>query len=1680
MSADRDGAQSTVLAHPSGPGALKFRIGTHRAFLRQMQQRTQQRALKLPDGTAMNNVLQALNPQEEDAFVPALLSAWATVCDVLSFYQERIANEGYLATATEPLSLRELAHSIGYRPAPALSATTHLAFTMIDAEGAPTQLLVPKRTAVQSVPLPGEMPVTFETDEDIEVRPDWNGMAPILRRMTVASQVVGGAKQLIAAGLFPTLRPGMPLLLHGKTTATNSDVPLVRALTRVESNPTERTTLLGWEQELEGTTGHALMEAPEALVFAQSAKLFGANAPDWARQPETAKAQLTTRIGDVAMAPGLGEDWTSIGAGLPPGEVIALKIADDGMIAAAIGNQVITRGPGDGGWKAAADLPQRSQPTALALASNGQIYLGTQRGELLSSTDRGATWFKLVSPAAVGAKAAAQLPAVPIRTLSVATGKRGETKIVAGTALGIWSSAPNGSGWTPWNAGLPDYDPKTGGATAAVNDIAFDSTRDRWVVATDQGLFYANGFGGYWYAAAPRSAGIAVALRMSRPSQWIRAHLRLPAKLALASGAASATAASSAPAPGASAPSPSDGQSEPSLAGPAQALAILSSEARGVTVFAGTKQGVWKSGDGGRSWRPTAAQPGGTNEAVSQLAAGDNGLLAGTGKGLFRSADAGDSWTPASGPFAAQPIAALAAAARMRVAAAPFGGYPGAEWPNFETVGRQIDLDRSYETLVPNCWIVLAQANSATRFAAARVVTAATVLRRDFLLNDRVTRVTLDRDLPHPFNPRTATVFLSSRALDAVNPTRHHVDVLGWDRHVPNGSADAPLSISLAGPVQGLKDRLISISGQRVGARCNGSAGGVRKWDGSRWIKVGAFDSDGWALLVRRDGTILLGTNNGVQRLDGDRWVDLGELRQQVNVLAELGDGEILAGTEHGLWRCKGETWTSSGLRNRCVLALLCENGGGVVAGTDRGLNISTDGGGTWMAATGKVAALTVTALARTRSGHLIAGTDRDGLLAATAEDWTHATPALRGQAVHALALNAKGHLYAATAAGIFRSDDGVNWPTGGVGRVDQGDVWALAFDPHSDELYFAQRGAGVSTKGNVLWAGLANDIRSLVFDHEGSLLASSLSSTVLLGADGTQSALEPQFVADVSGDDLARRLAKGRLAGDLRHIFLENKITLPEQAEVDVLTPESKWRISDGKTHYLLHALGSQSVRVFVEGVLEVMAWPMPIPKRPDLILWRVRNKENVVASLRALTPVSAAGDPLFERGEIVFTGAAATNESVAEIHQIGEATIAGDRSRTDVSLSEPLQNVYDAATVTCNANVAPASHGETPALYEVIGSGDASVPNQSFTLNRKPITALPAAAGSWEYAIVVRVRGSFESEPLMLNEQLVPEVTEQEAVEWHRVETLTLSGPNDLHYVLQEDEDNAITLMFGDGKHGKRLPTGTENVIALYRTGSGPTGNVEAARLTQLRKRPAGVRKVTNPTRASGGTVGEIDASIRQAAPIAVRTLGRIVSPRDYHDFVRAWPGIAKVAVRSLSLPKLGLSKDNRRLIHITLADVSDRARAVGDSQQQPGNDHGDLLRAMVGCRTTDCAVLLDRYLPRWFRLEADFVASPQRSWKAVSAAVSSRLLERYGFQQRNLGEPVTAADVTAVIQDVPGVQALHLKLLYPIDWKPALLATLDAGEAYWDEAAQAVHPAELLLVGGESNIVLGEIKP
>ena len=52
------------------------------------------------------------------------------MCDILTFYQERIANEAYLRTATERVSIGELAKLIGYKLRPGLAASVALAFTI--------------------------------------------------------------------------------------------------------------------------------------------------------------------------------------------------------------------------------------------------------------------------------------------------------------------------------------------------------------------------------------------------------------------------------------------------------------------------------------------------------------------------------------------------------------------------------------------------------------------------------------------------------------------------------------------------------------------------------------------------------------------------------------------------------------------------------------------------------------------------------------------------------------------------------------------------------------------------------------------------------------------------------------------------------------------------------------------------------------------------------------------------------------------------------------------------------------------------------------------------------------------------------------------------------------------------------------------------------------------------------------------------------------------------------------------------------------------------------------------------------------------------------------------------------------------------------------------------------------
>src|SRR5262249_30744925 len=113
-----------VVANRPGLAALSYRVGTHPTFLETMLARLSTVEVE-NDHQKFRPLLRLTTRDANDPSI-ALLDAWATVGDVLTFYQERIANEGYLRTATERRSIIELARLVGYRLRPGVAASVWL------------------------------------------------------------------------------------------------------------------------------------------------------------------------------------------------------------------------------------------------------------------------------------------------------------------------------------------------------------------------------------------------------------------------------------------------------------------------------------------------------------------------------------------------------------------------------------------------------------------------------------------------------------------------------------------------------------------------------------------------------------------------------------------------------------------------------------------------------------------------------------------------------------------------------------------------------------------------------------------------------------------------------------------------------------------------------------------------------------------------------------------------------------------------------------------------------------------------------------------------------------------------------------------------------------------------------------------------------------------------------------------------------------------------------------------------------------------------------------------------------------------------------------------------------------------------------------------------------------------
>jgi len=359
-----------------------------------------------------------------------------------------------------------------------------------------------------------------------------------------------------------------------------------------------------------------------------------------------------------------------------------------------------------------------------------------------------------------------------------------------------------------------------------------------------------------------------------------------------------------------------------------------------------------------------------------------------------------------------------------------------------------------------------------------------------------------------------------------------------------------------------------------------------------------------------------------------------------------------------------------------------------------------------------------------------------------------------------------------------------------------------------------------------------------------------------------------------------------------------------------------------------------------------------------------------------------------------VILTGARSDLDGVVDSEAMTIADVQFTAGFTTLVFQQALANSYVRSTVTINANVAAATHGET--VQETLGGGDGSRRHQRFTLIQQPLTYVSSDdPGGGTSTLQVRANG----------------------VLWQEAPNFFGRAPGDRVYVTHTSEAGKTTVEFGDGLNGARPPTGSENVRAVYRKGIGTAGNVDASQLSLLLTRPAGVRAVTNPLPANGGTDPEPGDAIRRNAAVTIMTMDRVVSLKDYEDFASAFAGIGK------AMASPWIWSGHARGVFLTVAGEG------GADLPSDGSTYANLLAAIGKAGGSHVPVRVQSYRKAFFRLSGTVTVAADQQVDAVIAAVEAALRARFSFEARSFGQPVDLSEVVAVMQAVPGVIAIDL---------------------------------------------------
>ena len=200
-------------------------------------------------------LLPSWSDRSESDFGVVLIELFAYVADILSYYQDRVANEAYLGTATQRRSVAELLRLIGYQIDPGLAATVILHLEAASDVAVPIAAL-PYRARATGIA--GEPDRTFEVTRPFS-------LAVLDNAIAIAGPLAAGTTSV--AVVSGTHAVGRGDIVYVEETLTGPGAPVHR------SQPLQVLDV----QALDGGTDAIRWDAPLAESFSSTAIVLRGN-----------------------------------------------------------------------------------------------------------------------------------------------------------------------------------------------------------------------------------------------------------------------------------------------------------------------------------------------------------------------------------------------------------------------------------------------------------------------------------------------------------------------------------------------------------------------------------------------------------------------------------------------------------------------------------------------------------------------------------------------------------------------------------------------------------------------------------------------------------------------------------------------------------------------------------------------------------------------------------------------------------------------------------------------------------------------------------------------------------------------------------------------------------------------------------------------------------------------------------------------------------------------------------------------------------------------------------------------------------------------------------------------------------------------------------------------------------